>query len=603
MTGGSVGTTYGSSYIGGASSDQSGKFEIKVPAGKYFIQSSYSMNSGYLNPPEMEVAVESGKTASLEIVFKKPDATLSGIAIVDGKGVPAFVWAWRESGGYASIRADESGRYSFAVSRNSKWRVAASYERNGFYYKSAEIIAEIGDQASLTQDLTLLSLSTVLPAAVEKVVETVKPQSVELQNGAKVVVPANALATSGSANIAMKPDVEVPSSGSTNVVGTGYKVEAKDENGQGITNLNAEITISIPYDEADLTAKGLKPEDLVLSFFDETTQTWKPVDKQVVDKETKIVSGMVNHLTLFALVAPADTTPPSAPANISVAVANGQIKLSWKNPASDFHHIKIYRSSQKGLLGEAAFNYLLSESQTDASSGKAVYYTIKTVDLAGNESADNNQYAIDSAGNISVPNNKEEVQTLSISAGTILIQIEGDPRVYIVAKNFKRHIPNPSVFNAYRYKWSDIKKVSSAEAAKFATTALIRMENDVKVYAVANGKRKWITSAEEFNKNGYKWDAIAEVNASELAAYADGEISNQIVARLSLGMKNEEVRLLQTFLAEDKEVYPQGLVTGVFGRLTHAAVQKFQKKHGIKDVFGVVGDNTRAKINELLKNQ
>ena len=65
--------------------------------------------------------------------------------------------------------------------------------------------------------------------------------------------------------------------------------------------------------------------------------------------------------------------------------------------------------------------------------------------------------------------------------------------------------------------------------------------------------------------------------------------------------ENEEVRLLQTFLAKDKEIYPQGLVTGMFGKLTRAAVQKFQKKHGIKDVSGIVGDNTKAKINELLK--
>lgn len=599
MIGQSSGAMYGSSYVAGISSDASGKFDVKVPPGKYFLQSSYQMTSGYLNPAEVEANVEAGKTAAVEIVFKKPDATLSGIATINGSGAPAYVWAWRDSGGYASARADESGKYSFAISRGAKWRIAASMEKNGVYYKSADVTVEVGDQVMSTQDLSLLSVAG-MPIAAERVVETVKPQSVELSNGAKVVLPANSLATAGTASVIMKPEVEVPSSGSTSVVGTGYKVEAKDESGQDITNLNSEVTISIPYDTADLAAKGLEPENLTLSFFDETAQIWKPVDKQIVDKETKTVSGVVSHLTLFALVAPADTTPPSAPASISAAVANGQVKLSWKNQASDFHHIKIYRSSQKGSLGEVAFNYLSSESQTDALSGKTAYYTVKTIDLAGNESANNSQYSIDSAGNTSAPINKEESQTFSVSNGTVLIQIEGEPRVYIVANNFKRHIPSPSVFNAYGYKWSDIKKVSSTEAAKFATTALIRAKNDAKVYAVANGKRKWITSAEEFNKNGYKWDAIAEVNASDLAVYTDGEVGNQITARLSLGTKNEEVRLLQIFLAEDREVYPQGLVTGMFGKLTRAAVQKFQKKHGIKDVPGVVGDNTKAKINELL---
>ena len=303
---------------------------------------------------------------------------------------------------------------------------------------------EIDDQASLTQDLTLLSLNTVLPTAVEKVVETVKPQSVELQNGAKVVVPANALATSGLANIAMKPDVEVPSVGSTSIVGTGYKVEAKDEKGQDITNLNAEIIISIPYDEADLAAKGLKPEDLILSFFDETTQTWKPVEKQVVDKETKAVSGMVSHLTLFALVAPADTVPPSAPSGISASLKDGAVVLGWKNPATDFHHVKIYRSAQKAVLGTAVFNYIAGESKSDSSGNASYFYTIRAVDLAGNESGNTAQYQ---AGGSAVPEGAAVVPAVvavpSAQSGILLVRAEGDPRVYVVENGKKRWVKSP----------------------------------------------------------------------------------------------------------------------------------------------------------------
>ena len=63
-------------------------------------------------------------------------------------------------------------------------------EKNGSYYKSADVVIEVGDQAAVTQDLTLLSIAN-MPIATERVVETVKPQSVELGNGAKVVLPAN----------------------------------------------------------------------------------------------------------------------------------------------------------------------------------------------------------------------------------------------------------------------------------------------------------------------------------------------------------------------------------------------------------------------------
>lgn len=76
---------------------------------------------------------------------------------------------------------------------------------------------------------------------------------------------------------------------------------------------------------------------------------------------------------------------------------------------------------------------------------------------------------------------------------------------------------------------------------------------------------------------------------------------------LTYGMIHAEVRALQTFLAKDKAVYPEGQVTGKFGGLTLAAVQRFQKKHGIAKPgdrgYGIVGPATRAKIAELSNNE
>lgn len=66
------------------------------------------------------------------------------------------------------------------------------------------------------------------------------------------------------------------------------------------------------------------------------------------------------------------------------------------------------------------------------------------------------------------------------------------------------------------------------------------------------------------------------------------------------GIKHKDVTALQTFLAQDKAIYPEGLVTGFFGAGTEAAVKRFQKKHGIAQL-GNVGPATRAKLNSLLK--
>lgn len=77
---------------------------------------------------------------------------------------------------------------------------------------------------------------------------------------------------------------------------------------------------------------------------------------------------------------------------------------------------------------------------------------------------------------------------------------------------------------------------------------------------------------------------------------------------LSLGSRGDNVRDLQAFLAKDKEIYPEGLITGYFGPLTQRAIQRFQEKHNIVTAgtpsasgYGQFGPKTIAKVKELLE--
>jgi peptidoglycan hydrolase-like protein with peptidoglycan-binding domain len=66
--------------------------------------------------------------------------------------------------------------------------------------------------------------------------------------------------------------------------------------------------------------------------------------------------------------------------------------------------------------------------------------------------------------------------------------------------------------------------------------------------------------------------------------------------QLELGMSGTDVSALQTFLASDATIYPQGLVTGYYGFLTKAAVSNFQNRNGIAAV-GRVGPATLPVLN------
>jgi peptidoglycan hydrolase-like protein with peptidoglycan-binding domain len=80
-----------------------------------------------------------------------------------------------------------------------------------------------------------------------------------------------------------------------------------------------------------------------------------------------------------------------------------------------------------------------------------------------------------------------------------------------------------------------------------------------------------------------------------------------VTTQMSLGSTGADVTRLQTYLAANPELYPEGLITGYFGMLTQAAVQRFQSAQGIVSSgtpastgYGRVGPMTMARLNQLM---
>lgn len=80
-----------------------------------------------------------------------------------------------------------------------------------------------------------------------------------------------------------------------------------------------------------------------------------------------------------------------------------------------------------------------------------------------------------------------------------------------------------------------------------------------------------------------------------------------ITGQLDLGDSGSEVTELQTYLSTNADIYPSKLVTGYFGQLTKAGVERFQTVEGIVTSgtpattgYGRVGPTTRAAINANL---
>lgn len=83
-----------------------------------------------------------------------------------------------------------------------------------------------------------------------------------------------------------------------------------------------------------------------------------------------------------------------------------------------------------------------------------------------------------------------------------------------------------------------------------------------------------------------------------LPIVASADVFNR---QMELGMRGTDISTLQTYLAQDSALYPQGLVTGYFGFLTKSAVLNFQSRNGISAV-GRVGPATLPVLNQMYNN-
>ncbi len=83
-----------------------------------------------------------------------------------------------------------------------------------------------------------------------------------------------------------------------------------------------------------------------------------------------------------------------------------------------------------------------------------------------------------------------------------------------------------------------------------------------------------------------------------IASTANAEM---LTRQLEEGNSGADVSSLQTYLAKDPTIYPQGLVTGYFGSLTKSAVSNFQSRNGIATV-GRVGPVTLIAINAKMND-
>ncbi len=102
--------------------------------------------------------------------------------------------------------------------------------------------------------------------------------------------------------------------------------------------------------------------------------------------------------------------------------------------------------------------------------------------------------------------------------------------------------------------------------------------------------------------------APAVQSSTGSGAVLGGNGCDVVSGNLHIGTTGAEVSQLQSFLSKDKSIYPDGSVTGYFGRMTEDAVQRWQSAHNIVATgtpsttgFGAIGPQTLKEIDREME--
>lgn len=140
------------------------------------------------------------------------------------------------------------------------------------------------------------------------------------------------------------------------------------------------------------------------------------------------------------------------------------------------------------------------------------------------------------------------------------------------------------VFLGVYFISNPVKAVSSAAPTDANIQALLNQINQLKI---------------QIQELQLKLETIKEAKKEVQEIAKEIKTTLKITKQMRLGMSGEEVKILQEILATDPNIYPEGLVTGYYGKLTEQAVKRLQKTLCL-DQVGNVGPQTLAKINELI---
>lgn len=572
----------------GAQATTSGRYNVKASNGTYSVIVS---KSGYVGPTQ--TVTVSGNTTQ-NFVLTSASQTISGTVTAGGSATSnAFVRAEKVGGGQAITQTDTSGAFTLNVTSGS-WKV---YAASDGYAEGAATGNPITSGASgITVTLsTTVSLQSKL-ATSNSFTDTAAGTFKDSTVGVNVELDSNSLGASvNSSYLTAKETSNFPNTASVNIVAG----KAKDINaysgGSQVKNLQSgkTATVDLTYTKTELAQTNIdtttEVANLKMVSYSEDKKEWESLstiptyldaDGNTVTSPTASLSNVSSvkftavgtHFSAYALSAATGATPPDTPSGLTATpgdAVGGAVALSWSTVGTAEGYY-IYRDTSSSgsfpKIVDIASQSTTSYSDSAVTAGTTYYYKIAAYKSSGSsESAASSAVSalVKSAGGGGAPG--------STGGGGGGASYGPTPRAQkIYPDGTKVYLDEPGA----TLKIKELDAKFAAEAKKVKLVAAETTAKSVPAATVAQASAVARTVSPVFN------------------------------ADLKRGAKGDDIRRLQELLASDKEVYPEGDVTGFFGPATERALKRFQVKYKVvasekSAGAGKFGPATRAKIAEV----
>jgi len=567
----------------GAFSDATGAYTISVAAGTYKVGAGVPPGVDLINPQLQTVTTSATTAGTANLQFKDAAATISGYVYIDTSGDGAyqageeitsgFVRAWsdKNSGKGAALGSDK--KYSIKASLDDTWHLEAAAKVRTCSTTTATLCTAdldcptgetctgaakfykgvVTDQATVTgtllysKDLKLVAVTVggtqiSIPESKTVSFDAADSKTIELSDGLKMDIPAQAIASSGTITVSITPVVDVKAGSTDKPITFGYDFTASitaqnDATGQYTTtekesDFSSNITITFPYNETFVETAGYTEDEITPQYYDDQSGEgiWKSYNNVVRDTENNTLAVKTDHFSTGGITGANTATgwvsTVTAAVQQAAAAVTGSVAPIWTGTGQATGHFVAKVTEKAAEVKEKVAEKIVSLSDGEL---------VKTADSS-------DIYLIKGGKKIHIPTWEAFVKSgfkwaqVKIVEATQLVQttavnlfrVAGDPKVYTLKNGKRFHVPSPAAFAAQGFKWDNITEVSNADKDMYPEITLIKTADDPKVFYINQGLKRHIQNPSVFEKSGYKWEAITTVNSTEAAGFKESNLVRQI---------------------------------------------------------------------------